>query len=170
MLKQSISRVLTAIFSLIIACTDNERKEQYTLTPDNSSDIIEIIREHSSPSLPFHLLLAIAVKESNLQPNAINPKTGCSGLFQINPCNFEYLNLADPFDPSENTRAACALLYQYNKMFKRDVPLMLASFNAGPSVVKRYNGIPRYAETQQYVADVIALSENFRLKIEAGEF
>jgi soluble lytic murein transglycosylase-like protein len=67
------------------------------------------------------------------------------------------LGLADPFDPDQAIPAAARLLGGHLRAFG-SVPLALAAYNAGPGAVRRYGGVPPYAETQAYVVRVMALA------------
>ncbi|GMA88905.1 hypothetical protein GCM10025868_41550 [Angustibacter aerolatus] len=59
----------------------------------------------------------------------------------------------DPTDPAQAVDGAARLLESNLKSFG-SVPLALAAYNAGPGAVRRYDGIPPYAETQAYVRRV----------------
>jgi hypothetical protein len=67
------------------------------------------------------------------------------------------VGLADPFDPEQAIPAAARLLGGHLRAFG-SAPLALAAYNAGPGAVSRYGGVPPYAETQAYVARVMALA------------
>ena len=98
------------------------------------------------------LVQALIEIESGGDASAVSPK-GAQGLMQIMPGTARGLNLSDPFDPSANIDAGSRYLREQLKTFG-DVRLALAAYNAGPEAVRKFAGIPPYAETQRYVAAV----------------
>jgi soluble lytic murein transglycosylase len=104
--------------------------------------------------VPFPLLKAIIKAESNFDPKAVS-KVGASGLMQIMPENFESFNIKDPFNPWENIMAGTGYFSSLLMRFNGKLPLALAAYNAGPSMVDKYNDIPPFLETQDYVEKVI---------------
>jgi soluble lytic murein transglycosylase-like protein len=107
-------------------------------------------------NLPEALISSIMHAESGFQPNAISPK-GAIGLMQLMPGTAQDLH-ADPHDPRQNVEAGTAylrsLLLKYED--KQDqVARAVAAYNAGPGAVDRYNGVPPYRETQDYVYRVL---------------
>ena len=111
--------------------------------------------------VPFSLLKAIIKAESNFDPKAVS-KVGASGLMQIMPENFESFNLKDPFNPWENIMAGTNYFSRLLMRFKGKLPLALAAYNAGPSMVDKYNDIPPFLETQNYVEKVIRYYDLFK--------
>ena len=71
------------------------------------------------------------------------------------------LQLKDPFNPSQSINAGAKYLAQQLATFG-EVAYALAAYNAGPGAVRRYGGIPPYAETQAYVKKVLGYYEHFR--------
>jgi soluble lytic murein transglycosylase-like protein len=67
------------------------------------------------------------------------------------------MGVGSPFSPAENIAGGVKYLKNMLESFDGDEKLALASYNAGPGAVKRYNGIPPYRETQEYVRAVLAL-------------
>lgn len=100
------------------------------------------------------LALAIAMTESNLNAGAVSPKNA-QGVMQLIPATQERFGVTKPFDPEQNIRGALAYLKWLHKRFRGDWTLVAAAYNAGEGSVDRYNGIPPYAETQQYVRRVM---------------
>jgi Transglycosylase SLT domain len=112
-------------------------------------------------SIDPDLLAAIASVESRGNPNAVSPK-GAQGLMQLMPATADRFRVLDPFDPVSNTLGAVrfiSFLRQYRTANSDGAPLslpeMLAAYNAGEGAVDKYNGIPPYPETQQYVRKVL---------------
>ncbi|MFB9323608.1 transglycosylase SLT domain-containing protein [Cryptosporangium minutisporangium] len=97
------------------------------------------------------LLAAVAKIESNYDPGAVSP-AGARGLMQIMPATARELGV-DPFVPTQAVDGAARLLRQHLSEFG-SLPLALAAYNAGGGAVRRYDGIPPYAETQAYVVKV----------------
>jgi cell wall-associated NlpC family hydrolase len=104
--------------------------------------------------LPAGLLKSVARAESGLDPNA-RSHAGAIGLMQIMPGTARELGV-DPTKPAEAIDGAARLLRQHLKTFG-SVPLALAAYNAGPGAVRKYDGIPPYAETRAYVKRVTEL-------------
>ena len=103
------------------------------------------------------LLHALVQVESNFNPRAVSPK-GALGLTQLMPATARRLGVGDAFDPAANLDAGARYLRELLTEFKEDHHLALAAYNAGPGAVRRHGGIPRYAETQQYVPRVLEVA------------
>jgi soluble lytic murein transglycosylase-like protein len=103
-----------------------------------------------------NLVRAVVKVESNFNPNAVSRK-GAMGLMQLMPATARQLNVNDPFDPEQNVDAGVRHLKQLLESYKGDVRLTLAAYNAGAGAVARSSGVPRYAETQNYVRRITAL-------------
>ena len=106
--------------------------------------------------LPPALLAALLRAESGFHPRAVSP-AGAQGIAQFMPATAAGVGLRDPFDPAQAIPAAARLLAGHVRAFG-SVPLALAAYNAGPRAVERYRGIPPYAETQAYVARILAMA------------
>ncbi len=100
------------------------------------------------------LVKAIMLTESNSNPTAISRK-GAQGLMQIMPDTAQFVDLKNPFDPDENIRAGTRYLRLLQEMFKGDIELMLAAYNAGPAkVIQHKMTVPPIGETINYVKQV----------------
>jgi hypothetical protein len=106
--------------------------------------------------LPPALLAALLQSESGFDPRAVSP-VGAQGIAQFMPATARGMGLADPFDPRQAIPAAARLLAGHLRAFG-SVPLALAAYNAGSGAVRRYGGVPPYAETQAYVVRIMALA------------
>ncbi|MEO7994325.1 MAG: lytic transglycosylase domain-containing protein [bacterium] len=103
------------------------------------------------------LVMALVATESNFNPNAVSP-VGAQGLGQLMPFTADSLNVADPFDIDSNIRGTFIYLdREFRRWQGQDHVLdrVLASYNAGPGAVTKYNGIPPYEETKNYVRRVV---------------
>ncbi len=101
-----------------------------------------------------HLVMAVIEIESGFNHQAVS-RAGAQGLMQIMPATQQDLGLTAPFDPAENIEAGIRYLKMLMDRFP-DLSLALAAYNAGPANVERYNGIPPFRETQDYVRKVTA--------------
>jgi soluble lytic murein transglycosylase-like protein len=100
------------------------------------------------------LVRAIAKAESNFNPRAVSRK-GAQGLMQLMPGTAGRYAVANSFDPEANIRGGVRYLRFLQDMFPSQLSLALAAYNAGENVVLRYNGIPPYPETREYVRRVL---------------
>lgn len=103
------------------------------------------------------LLAAVAKQESGFDPRAVSP-AGAQGLMQLMPGTADGLGVTNSFDPTQAVDGAARLLRDLLARFGRS-DLALAGYNAGPGAVLRYDGIPPYPETQNYVRSVMAMVE-----------
>lgn len=128
------------------------------LTPKNSTGLSGVpygdlfTRAGAKYGVSPKLLAAVAKVESGYNPRAVSP-AGARGLMQIMPGTARGLGV-NPMDPAQAVDGAARLLARNIKTFD-SVPLALAAYNAGAGAVRKYGGIPPYAETQAYVPKVL---------------
>jgi len=106
--------------------------------------------------LPPELLHSIAQVESGYRQDAVSPK-GAVGIMQLMPQTARDLR-ADPADAAENVDAGARYLRELLLKYLDDPNQLrkaLAAYNAGPGAVDRFNGVPPYRETLQYVQKVL---------------
>lgn len=95
------------------------------------------------------LVHSIIQVESNYNPYAVSSK-GAQGLMQLMPPTARDLGVRDSFDPRQNIEAGVRYLKYLQDLYKDD-RLALAAYNAGPGAVAKYQSIPPYPETKDYV-------------------
>ena len=96
------------------------------------------------------LLHAVIWQESKYDPHA-RSHAGAEGLMQLIPATAKRFGCAHPDDPEENITAGTKYLSWLLKRFSGNVELALAGYNAGEGSVDKYDGIPPFNETQNYV-------------------
>ena len=124
-----------------------------TTAADIDSAIEEAAARHN---VDPNLVRAVVKVESNFNPNAVSRK-GAMGLMQLMPSTARQLKVNNPFDPEQNVDAGVRHLKQLLESYGGDIKLTLAAYNAGAGAVARSSGVPRYAETQNYVRRITNL-------------
>jgi len=105
--------------------------------------------------VPVKLVRALIQVESAYQERARSPK-GAMGLMQLMPATARQYAVVDPYDPASNIEAGVKHLKSL--LQRLPVALALAAYNAGEAAVQRFNGIPPYAETRNYVSRILAIA------------
>ena len=106
-------------------------------------------------SVPSDLIHSIIKAESSYDSRAISPK-GAVGLMQLMPETAAQYGVQDRFDPDENIKGGVKYLKDLIKLFNGKTDKVLAAYNAGQEAIKKFNGIPPYAETKEYIRRVMA--------------
>lgn len=120
-----------------------------------SSNYDEIIKRASEAyNVPEKLISSVIKQESNFDPSATST-AGASGLMQLMPGTAKYLGVKNIFDPEQNIMGGAKYLRQMLNQFDGNMETAVAAYNAGPGAVKKYDGIPPYKETQDYVKKVL---------------
>ena len=107
------------------------------------------------------LLAAVVHVESGGNPQAVSP-AGAQGLTQLIPATAQRFGVQDPFDPAQSLDGAAKYLRGLMGQFGGDVSKALAAYNAGEGNVKKYGGVPPFAETQAYVPAVLTAYDTYR--------
>jgi soluble lytic murein transglycosylase-like protein len=102
--------------------------------------------------LPRQLVRSVMAAESAENPLAVSP-IGAVGLMQLMPSTAKTLS-ADPYDPAQNVDAGARYLRDLLVQYDGHLWHALAAYNAGPGAVAKYNGVPPYRETIDYVLRV----------------
>lgn len=124
-----------------------------------------------SMNLPAGILNAVASWETRGQfnTNAYNAGSGAKGIFQLTPIALRQVNMdtgmsINPVNPYQASAGAAALLSRYNRLFKGQLPLVVAAYNAGEGTVRNFvkavasQGRGRLpAETRDYIVNVTAM-------------
>jgi hypothetical protein len=101
------------------------------------------------------LVRALIQVESNYRPRARSNR-GAMGLMQLMPATARAYNVRNPYDPKANI--AAGVKHLKTLIDKWGVELALAAYNAGEGAVKKFNGIPPYRETRNYVSKILSLA------------
>ena len=102
------------------------------------------------------LIAAIVEVESGFDPSAVSHR-GARGLMQVMPASVPADLRERLFEPEPNLEVGAAYLRQLLDRYNGDLELTLAAYNAGPTNVRRYGGVPPFRETRRYVEKVLEL-------------
>jgi hypothetical protein len=116
--------------------------------PYENKVIAEAERQGVDPKLALHVLYK---ETGNLKdPASARSSAGAQGVMQLMPATARGLGVKDPMDAQQNIEGGVKYLAQLSRMFD-DPKLVAAAYNAGPGNVRKYNGVPPFAETRNYV-------------------
>lgn len=107
------------------------------------------------------LVKAVIASESAGKADARSSKHA-KGLMQLIDSTAADMGVQNIWNPAENIQGGTKYLKQMLTKFHGNVPLALASYNAGPAAVERHNGVPPYKETQEYITRVMNYWHHFQ--------
>ncbi|MCK5696820.1 MAG: transglycosylase SLT domain-containing protein [Gammaproteobacteria bacterium] len=154
--QQMLSRLDSQLTSKKTICTRLPTPYWQTKKcSENCQKIVKIVNTIAPLyNIEPRLILAIIQQESNFNIKALSPK-GAIGLMQLMPSTAKRFAISDAWDAQQNITGGIRYVAWLLKRHQGNVKLVLASYNAGEQTVKRYNGIPPYKETQNYVKRII---------------
>ena len=130
------------------------------VSPDRAYDAL-IGEAAEKYALDPALIRAVMRAESAFNPLVVSP-AGAQGLMQLMPALAEELGVEDPFDPRQNIMGGARYLRWLLDRHRGNIPLSLASYNAGPTTVARYKAIPPFKETRKYVKKITGFMADAR--------
>ena len=143
------------LFSRVMAPEASASTDQFRIPADiptsGNAELDRIIFEAGeNQGVDPRLLHAVIWQESKYKVRA-RSHAGAQGLMQLIPDTAKRFGCDDPHDPEKNIAAGTKYLSWLLKRFEGNVELALAGYNAGEGAVDKYDGIPPYNETQNYV-------------------
>lgn len=120
-------------------------------------------------NLDPNLVFAVIKQESGFKECATS-HCGAQGLMQLMPATAKGLGVANSYNIEQNVHGGAKYLRQMLNKFDGNLKLAVAAYNAGPGAIQKYDGIPPYAETQNYVKAVMAHYQKYNGGAELPEF
>ena len=120
-------------------------------TPVEAGDLIAMIAAVAAEQGVEEALVHSVIRaESNYNPRAVSPK-GAQGIMQLIPSTARRFGVSNPFDARESVLGGVKYLKFLLDYYANDYVRTIAAYNAGEAAVDKYNGVPTFAETRNYV-------------------
>jgi hypothetical protein len=118
-----------------------------------------IYSEAKKNDLPPELVAAVVHTESKFVPTARSTR-GAVGLMQLVPRTGRWMGADNLTNPAQNISAGAKYLRYLTDRFDGDQQKAIAAYNAGEGNVRRFNGVPPYRETRNYVQRVRSFQQD----------
>lgn len=130
---------------------------KYNFNLDNYKELYHHINDIAlQHDIDPDLIRSVIIVESKFNISA-KSKKGAKGLMQLVHKTALSVGCQDRLDPIENLSGGTLYLSQMLERFDDNLKVSLAAYNAGPTAVARYGGVPPYKETQKYVKTVLEI-------------
>jgi soluble lytic murein transglycosylase-like protein len=126
-----------------------------------------IYDEAKKNDLPPELVAAVVHTESKFVPTARSNR-GAVGLMQLIPKTGRWLGASNLNDPAQNIQAGAKYLRYLTDRFSGDQQKAIAAYNAGEGNVRRFNGVPPFAETRNYVQRVRNFQQDLGARVDGA--
>lgn len=114
----------------------------------------DIFRLAEERNISPYLVKAVIAVESCFDARAVS-RAGAKGLMQLMPETARQYNVYDRFHAEDNLRAGITHLSELLQHFNNNLEFALAAYNAGITAVKKYQNVPPYTETRDYIKKVL---------------
>lgn len=142
----------SASFEVTLSNVSSGNSEELMCSEELEAIFVEASETYD---ISLSLLKAVAKAESDFNPDCTS-SAGAMGIMQLMPGTAKELGVTDAYDPRQNIMGGAKYLSENLDIFDSDVSLAVAAYNAGRGAVAKYDGIPPYTETQNYVKKVLA--------------
>jgi transglycosylase-like protein with SLT domain len=149
---------------------DSNISYNYSNTGAASGSMIDRVKQYEPHiraaatryDLPPELIAGVIYQESRGNSRAVS-HCGAMGLMQLMPQTAANLGVGNAFDPAQNIDGGAKYLRQLLDKFGGRADFAVAAYNAGPGNVSKFNGIPPFKETQDYVPKVLGYANSFKV-------
>ena len=152
LLTKPVTKVNANIYSAQANSSTDISTEKITTREQIKGLISRVSKKHG---VDEKLVNALVRQESGFNPNA-KSRVGAMGLMQLMPATAKGLGVKNAMDPEQNVEGGVKYLKSMLNRYNGNIILALAAYNAGPGAVDKYDGVPPYKETQNYVKSILA--------------